>query len=233
MRSLRPGLPLPGSHRVTRHDSRPAPVALEDRVDGELVVLARAGDDLALAVLLARYRGLARAKARPYFLAGGDRDDVVQEAMIGLYKAIRDFDPAREAAFPAFADLCITRQVISAVKAATRHKHGPLNASVSLARPVGGEGDDRVLGDTLPTPAAEDPAELVISAERIRGLQRHLDAVLSDLEVDVLRLFVEGRSYVEIADHLHRQVKVIDNAIQRVKRKVALHLRDRELAEAG
>jgi RNA polymerase sporulation-specific sigma factor len=206
---------------------------VEDRADGELVLLARDGDDLALAVLLTRYRGLARSKARPYFLVGGDRDDVVQEAMIGLYKAIRDFDPSRDVAFPAFADLCVTRQVISAVKSANRHKHGPLNASVSLARPVGSAGDDRVLGDTLPTPVTDDPAEQVASAERIRGLQRHLDAVLSDLEVDVLRLFVEGRSYSEIAEHLHRQVKAIDNAIQRVKRKVEQHLRERALAEAG
>jgi RNA polymerase sporulation-specific sigma factor len=206
---------------------------VDELPDGALVVLARDGDDLALAVLLTRYRGLARSKARPYFLAGGDRDDVVQEAMIGLYKAIRDYDPTREVAFAAFADLCVTRQVISAVKAANRHKHGPLNASVSLARPVGSEGDDRVLGDLLPAPAAADPAEQVASAERIRGLQRHLDAVLSDLEVDVLRLFVEGRSYVEIAEHLHRQVKAIDNAIQRVKRKIELHLRERALAEVG
>ncbi|HEY5335882.1 MAG TPA: RNA polymerase sporulation sigma factor SigH [Mycobacteriales bacterium] len=206
---------------------------MEDRTDAELVVRARDGDDLALAVLLTRYRGLARSKARPYFLAGGDRDDVVQEAMIGLYKAVRDFDPSRESAFPAFADLCVTRQVISAVKSANRHKHSPLNASVSLGRPVGGEGDDRVLGDTLPAPVTEDPAELIISAEHIRGLQRHLDAVLSDLEIDVLRLFVEGRSYVEIAEHLHRQVKGIDNAIQRVKRKIDVHLRQRALAEVG
>lgn len=231
MRSPRSHHSLFGRPAVGRHDTLFAP--LEGRADGELVLLARAGDDLALAVLLTRYRGLARAKARPYFLAGGDRDDVVQEAMIGLYKAIRDFDPSREVAFAAFADLCVTRQVISAVKSAARHKHGPLNASVSLDRPVGGEGDQRVLGDTLPTPATDDPAEQVASAERIRGLQQHLDSVLSDLEVDVLRLFVEGRSYAEIAEHLHRQVKAIDNAIQRVRRKIELHLRERTLAEAG
>ncbi|HEX7355581.1 MAG TPA: RNA polymerase sporulation sigma factor SigH [Mycobacteriales bacterium] len=227
MRSLRRGQTAHGSY-----PEWPLP-PLEDRGDAELVLLARGGDDLALAVLLTRYRGLARSKARPYFLAGGDRDDVVQEAMIGLYKAIRDFDPSRDVAFPAFADLCVTRQVISAVKSANRHKHRPLNASVSLGRPVGGFDGERVLADTLPAPLAEDPAELVVSAERIRGLQRHLDAVLSDLEVDVLRLFVEGRSYVEIAEHLHRQVKAIDNAIQRVKRKIELHLRERALAEAG
>lgn len=201
--------------------------------DEELVALARAGDDLALAALLTRYRGLARSKARSYFLAGADHEDIVQEGMIGLYKAIRDFDLGPESVFRAFADLCVTRQVITAVKAANRHKHGPLNTYVSLSRPVGDDDEGRVLADTLGGRTAPDPADLVVSAERIRDLQAYLDAVLSDLEVEVLRLYIDGRSYGEIAETLQRHVKAIDNALQRVKRKLDAHLRQREVAERG
>jgi len=154
--------------------------------------------------------------------------------MIGLYKAVRDFDPEMETSFRAFAELCVTRQMISAVKAATRHKHGPLNSYVSFSRPVGADEDDeRVLADVLPASAHADPAELVVSAERIRALQAHVNDVLSDLEVEVLRLYVEGQSYVEIAETLQRHTKAIDNALQRVKRKLDAHLRAREHAEAG
>lgn len=221
-----------GAHRASAVVAEPLPFA--DVSDEELVRLARAGDDVALAALLTRYRGLARAKARAYFLVGADREDIVQEAMIGLYKAIRDYDLGPDSIFRAFADMCVTRQVISAVKAATRHKHGPLNTYVSLTRPVGGDEDgDRVLADTLVLPTTQDPAELVISAQRIRNLQAHLDDVLSDLEVEVLRLYVDGNSYVEIAETLQRHVKAIDNALQRIKRKLDVHLRQRELAEVG
>jgi len=139
-----------------------------------------------------------------------------------------------ETSFRGFAELCISRQMISAIKAATRHKHGPLNSYVSFSRPVASEeGDDRVLGDVLPAPAGADPAEMLISAERIRALQAHVNEVLSDLEVEVLRLYVEGKSYVEIAEIVQRHTKAVDNALQRVKRKLDVHLRDRALAEAG
>lgn len=200
-----------------------------------LIAAVRAGDDGALATLLTRYRAFARAKARSYFLIGADRDDLVQEGMIGLYKAVRDFNPAMDTSFRAFAELCVTRQIITAIKTATRHKHGPLNSYVSLAKPLSGDepGRERALADVLAASAAQDPAELVISAERIRGLQRHLDAVLSDLEVEVLRLYVEGNSYLQIAGVLDRHVKSIDNALQRVKRKLEGHLRERNVAEAG
>lgn len=211
----------------------PAPVpGAGERSDAELVRLARRGDDLALADLLTRHRGFARTKARTYFLVGAEAEDLVQEAMIGLYKAVRDFDPDRDVAFRSFAEVCVTRQLITAIKAANRHKHGPLNASISLDRRRGPD-DERALGDTLAAPRAQDPAELVISAERIRALQRHLDAVLSDLEVEVLRLFVAGKSYGEIAACVDRHVKAVDNALQRAKRKIDEHLRERELAEAG
>jgi RNA polymerase sporulation-specific sigma factor len=154
--------------------------------------------------------------------------------MIGLYKAIRDYDPNAAASFRSFAELCVHRQLITAVKAATRHKHGPLNSYVSFSRPLGDDEDgDRVLGDVLPAGPMADPAEQVVSTERIRALQSYVDDVLSDLEVEVLRLYVDGKSYSEIAQSLHRHTKSIDNALQRIKRKLDTHLRERAQAELG
>jgi RNA polymerase sporulation-specific sigma factor len=203
-------------------------------VDEELVAAARGGDDRALATLLDKYRGFARSKAHSYFLVGADREDIIQEGMIGLYKAIRDFNPDLQTSFRAFAELCVTRQVITAIKTATRQKHGPLNNYVSFSRPVlSDEEGERCLGDMLPVTAICDPADLVISAERIRALQEHFDTVLSDLEAEVLRLYVDGKSYQEIAEVLKRHVKSIDNALQRIKRKLDGHLRDRDVADAG
>ena len=206
----------------------------DGRADDELVMAARSGDDAALAELLTKYRAFARVKARSYFLVGADREDIVQEGMIGLYKAVRDFNPDMQSSFRAFAELCVTRQIITAIKTATRQKHGPLNNYVSFNRPVGSDDDgERVLGDVIPTVAISDPADLVISAERIRALQAHFDEVLSDLETEVLRLYVEGKSYQEIAERLQRHVKSIDNALQRIKRKLEGHLQAREVADAG
>jgi len=206
----------------------------DGRTDDEMVMAARSGDDTALCDLLNKYRAFARVKARSYFLVGADREDIVQEGMIGLYKAIRDFNPDMQSSFRAFAELCVTRQIITAIKTATRQKHGPLNNYVSFERPVGGDDDgERVLGDLLPSRAISDPADLVISAERIRALQAHFDEVLSDLETEVLRLYVEGKSYQEIAERLQRHVKSIDNALQRIKRKLEGHLRERSVADAG
>ncbi len=211
--------------RAAHPDSRP---------DDELVMAARSGDEASLCELLNKYRSFARVKARSYFLVGADREDIVQEGMIGLYKAIRDFNPDMQTSFRAFAELCVTRQIITAIKTATRQKHGPLNNYVSFSRPVSGDDDgERVLGDVIPTAAVTDPADLVISAERIRALQAHFDAVLSDLETEVLRLYVEGKSYQEIAERLERHVKSIDNALQRIKRKLEGHLRARAVADAG
>ena len=206
----------------------------ELRTDDELVLAARAGDDVALAELLTKYRNFARVKARSYFLVGADREDIVQEGMIGLYKAIRDFNTEMQTSFRAFAELCVTRQIITAIKTATRQKHTPLNSYVSFNRPVVSDEDgDRTLGDVIPTIAITDPADLVISSERIRALQRHFDEVLSDLEAEVLRLYVEGKSYQEIAESLNRHVKSIDNALQRIKRKLDMHLRAREIADVS
>jgi len=200
----------------------------------ELVLRARAGDDAAADELVRRYRVLARTKARSFFVIGADRDDVVQEGMIGIYKAIRDFDPSTGASFRTFAELCVTRQVITAVKAAGRLKHGPLSGAVPLDRPVpGDDGGGATLADVLPAAASSDPAEAVVSADEVRALQQHFDEVLTDLEQQVLRHHLQGRSYDEIAAMLQRHVKSIDNALQRIKRKVTDHVHTRQrLAEA-
>jgi RNA polymerase sporulation-specific sigma factor len=192
-----------------------------DLTDDELVERYRSGDAAALDVLLVRYRRFARAKARGYFIVGGDADDIEQEGMIGLYKAVRDFRPERQSSFRAFAELCITRQVITAIKTATRQKHQPLNRYVSISGVRGGETEheshvEHLLGDHhLP-----DPAEEVVSKERLDDLHSSMTRLLSSLEVEVLGLYVEGKSYQEIGEHLGRHVKSIDNALQRIKKKV-------------
>jgi RNA polymerase sporulation-specific sigma factor len=207
--------------------------ASADASDEQLVAMAREGDDEALGALLDRYRGFARSKARSYFLVGADREDVVQEGMIGLYKAIRDYNPDRQSTFRGFAELCVSRQIITAIKTATRQKHGPLNNYVSFHRPVLADDEgERCLADVLPSIQISDPAELVVSAERIRALQEHFDEALSDLEAEVLALYVDGKSYQEIAEMLQRHVKSIDNALQRIKRKLDAHLQARREAEA-
>ncbi|HJR19212.1 MAG TPA: RNA polymerase sporulation sigma factor SigH [Actinomycetota bacterium] len=202
---------------------------LRESTDEEIVELARAGDEVALEHLLIRYKNFTRVKARSYFLVGADKEDIVQEGMIGLYKAIRDFQAERQSSFRAFAELCITRQIITAIKSATRQKHIPLNSYVSLNRPVSHEdGDqDRVLVDVLSTHTSADPVELVISSEEVRSMQTSFSEILSDLEAHVLHLYLEGKSYQEIAAGLKRHVKSIDNALQRIKRKVEAHMHRR------
>ncbi len=224
---------------VDLHDHVPAPLRSPHLCDApgpgcpcgcgenDLILRARAGDDAAVHELLDRYRVLARTKARSYFVVGSDRDDVVQEGMIGLYKAIRDYQPDRGASFRTFAELCVTRQIVTAVKGATRLKHGPLSTSVSLDRPVGDEDGDS-LADLFPALQSDDPATSVVSAEQLRALQRHFDEVLSDLETQVLRHHVEGKSYDEIAAMLQRHVKSVDNALQRIKKKLQAHLDARD-----
>lgn len=231
------GRPDQGNSPSAADAGAAGPQVLADLEDGcpcgcgerELLLRARAGDDAAVGELLSRYRKLARGKARSYFVVGADRDDVVQEAMIGLYAAIRDFDDARGVSFRSFAEVCVTRQVVTAVRAATRRKHGPLSQSVSLDQPVDGE-DGTSLADLLPAASSADPAAAVVSADELRALQRHLDEVLSDLEQQVLRHHLEGKGYDEIAGALQRHVKAVDNALQRVKRKLLGHLDAREAA---
>ena len=194
--------------------------------DEDLAEQARQGSDQAIETLLNRYRHYARAKARTYFLAGADKEDIVQEGMIGLFKAIRDFRADRNSAFRAFAELCITRQIITAIKTATRQKHIPLNSYVSLNKQTGGDDDDdgRSLGDVLVSLDSIDPAELVVSAEEIAAIKESMGKVLSELETEVLQLYMDGKSYQEIAGYLGRHVKSIDNALQRIKRKLEQHL---------
>jgi RNA polymerase sporulation-specific sigma factor len=192
--------------------------------DEELVQRAQDGDDRAIEMLLLRYRHYARAKARSYFLAGADREDVVQEGMIGLYKAIRDFRTDAHTEFRAFAELCITRQIITAIKTANRQKHAPLNSYVSINKLATEAEDDRTLEEALPTENVPDPAEMLISAEEVEGLRESMTEVLSELEINVLHLYMDGKSYQEIAGLLGRHVKSIDNALQRIKRKLEHHL---------
>jgi RNA polymerase sporulation-specific sigma factor len=203
------------------------PADLDGSTDEELVALYNDGLQAAVETLLLRYRGFTRMKARSYFLAGADKDDIIQEGMIGLYKSIRDFDPSHQTAFRAFAELCITRQIITAVKTATRQKHIPLNQYVSFSKPLAGEDDDWSLEDVIETSQVTDPAELVISQDELQSMKIAFAEILSDFEAEVLHMYVEGKSYQEISGHLHRHVKSVDNAIQRIKRKVELHLRDR------
>ena len=199
---------------------------LEDHV---LVQRVQDGDERCLEILLSRYRNFARSKARSYFLAGSDKEDVVQEGMIGLYKAIRDFDVRQETPFRAFAELCISRQILTAIKTANRNKHQPLNSSISLDAPAyANEKGDRSVADGLIAPTMTDPAELLISAEEIEGIRNSMRENLTQLEGDVLRLYMDGKSYEEIAGALGNHVKSIDNALQRIKRKLQRHLDQRD-----
>src|SRR5579875_1704899 len=205
--------------------ARTVVVPLLDCTDEELVARFQRGDLTALDSLLGRYRRFARSKARSYFLVGADPDDIEQEGLIGLYKAARDYRPDRQASFRAFAELCVTRQVISAIKAATRHKHQPLNRYVSISGVRGSDDPaegavEEMLGDHR----ACDPADEVVSQEQIAAIRRSMSESLSTLEVEVLRLYVEGKSYNEIGSHLGRHVKSIDNALQRIKRKLDQHM---------
>lgn len=193
--------------------------------DHTLVAAAREGDEAANIALICRYRGFVRGKAHSYFLAGADRDDVIQEGMIGLCKAIRDFDPSHQVSFRSFADLCITRQLITAIKSATRQKHSPLNSYVSLSRTSTMEEEgDRVLADILAAREICDPAEIVISALEASSIKEGFLQALSPFEVEVLRLYVSGKSYQEAAEVLQRRVKSVDNALQRIKRKVSAQI---------
>jgi RNA polymerase sporulation-specific sigma factor len=204
--------------------------AQRESEDVRLVIRARNGDGAALDVLIRRYTGFVRLKASSYFLAGGDSDDLVQEGMIGLYKAVRDFRADKETSFRSFAELCITRQIITAIKAATRYKHQPLNAYVSFSQtPAGQEEGDCTLGDALAGPGVDDPAVCVISTEELQSLVFTLGTGLSRLEADALRLYMEGLSYEDMATELGCDTKTIDNALQRVKRKVLTHQQTRQV----
>ena len=199
----------------------------DDMLDEEIVEAARAGEREAEEYLITKYKNFVRAKARSYFLIGADRDDIVQEGMIGLFKAIRDFRSDKLASFRAFAELCITRQIITAIKTATRQKHIPLNSYISLNKPIYDEESDRTLLDVISGNKITDPEELVISKEEFNDIESKMEQFLSDLEWKVLAAYLDGKSYQEIAAELNRHVKSIDNALQRVKRKLERYIEKR------
>ena len=200
--------------------------------DLQLVLRARNDDGSALDALIRRYTGFVRLKASSYFLAGGESDDLIQEGLIGLYKAVRDFRSDKETSFRSFAELCITRQIITAIKTATRYKHAPLNTYVSFSQtPAGQDDGECTLGDALPGPGVHDPAVCVISTEELQSLVFCLGTGLSPLEADALKLYLEGNSYDEMAEQLGCDTKTIDNALQRVKRKVLQHQSGRQVLD--
>jgi hypothetical protein len=196
--------------------------------DEEVVFAVKEGEDRAAQdYLINKYRNFVRAKARSYFLIGADREDIIQEGMIGLYKAIRDFRNDKLSSFRAFAELCVTRQIITAIKTATRQKHIPLNSYISLNKPIYDEDSDRTLLDVLSGARISDPEELVISREEFVDIEEKMEEILSDLEWKVLMSYLDGKSYQEIAAELRRHVKSIDNALQRVKRKLEKYMENR------
>ncbi len=207
--------------------------AERELADLQLVMRARNGDDKAMDTLIRRYTGFVRLKSSSYFLAGGDSEDLIQEGLIGLYKAVRDFRSDKETSFRSFAELCITRQIITAIKTATRFKHAPLNTYVSFSQtPAGQESEgDCTLGDALPGPSVDEPSIMVISTEELQSLVFCLGTGLSSLESDALRLYLEGSSYEEMAESLEVDTKTIDNALQRVKRKILQHQDSRQVLQ--
>jgi RNA polymerase sporulation-specific sigma factor len=215
----------------TMTPAKTAQKAQRELEDLQLVLKARNGSSVALDTLIRRYTPFVRLKASAYFLVGGGNDDLIQEGLIGLYKAVRDFRPDKETSFRSFAELCVTRQIITAIKTATRFKHSPLNTYVSFSHtPAGQDPDgDCTLGDALPGSAVNDPAICVISSEELQSLVGCLGTSLSPLESDALRLYLEGCSYEAMAEELGCDTKTIDNALQRVKRKILNHQRDRQV----
>ncbi len=192
--------------------------------DDELIVLSKNGNGYATEILLERYRNFVRSRSRTYFLIGADKEDIIQEGMIGLYKAIRDYKPEAQASFKSFAELCITRQIITAIKTATRQKHLPLNSYISLNKPVYEDESERILLDTVIERKRLDPEEIMIDKERFSSIEEKLSQILSKLEWNVLLKYLEGNSYVDIARKIGKSEKSIDNALQRIKKKIEKHI---------
>ena len=196
----------------------------EGLTDEEIILRCHEGDDRAMDYMLTKYKNFVRSKARSYFLVGADHEDIVQEGMIGLYKAIRDFRTDKLASFHAFAELCVTRQIITAIKTATRQKHIPLNSYVSLNKPLYDDESDRTLLDTITDGVTGNPEDLMISQEELGSINERINETLSPLEMDVLMAYLDGKSYQEIAVALGRHAKSVDNALQRVKKKLSCFL---------
>ncbi|HEX5448549.1 MAG TPA: RNA polymerase sporulation sigma factor SigH [Gaiellaceae bacterium] len=227
-------MPPTAATALKNNPARSAQKAQRELEDLQLVLKARNGSSQAMDQLIRRYTSFVRLKSSSYFLAGGDSEDLIQEGLVGLYKAVRDFRPEKETSFRSFAELCVTRQIITAIKTATRFKHAPLNTYVSFSHtPAGQDGDgDVTLGDALPGPAVNDPSVRVISTEELQSLVGCLSTTLSPLEADALRLYLEGRSYEQMAEELACDTKTIDNALQRVKRKILVHQDARQVLNA-
>ncbi|RKD67540.1 RNA polymerase sigma-30 (SigH) subunit [Sinobaca qinghaiensis] len=201
----------------------------ETNADETLVAKAKIGDVVSQELLINKYKGFVRAKSKSYFLIGGDHDDIVQEGMIGLYKAIRDFNSEKLSSFRAFAELCVTRQIITAIKTATRQKHGPLNSYISLDKPLYDEESERTLLDVVCVSKFSNPEELLINQEAFSDIEEKINEILSDFEQRVLALYLDGKSYQEISMELNRHIKSIDNALQRVKRKMEKYVEMKSL----
>ena len=199
----------------------------ESMTDEQVVILAQETDGPALEYLLNKYKNFVRTKARSYFLIGADHEDIVQEGMIGLYKSIRDYKAERLSSFRAFAELCVTRQIITAIKTATRQKHIPLNSYISLNKPIYEEDSDRTLLDVITEEGMSNPEDMLIDQEDLSFIEGRIGQMLSGLEKEVLVRYMEGKSYVEIAGEMHRHVKSIDNALQRIKRKLLKYLEEK------
>ena len=216
--------------RTEDEENGEGPIPFIDRFgsvsDEEIVQLCHNGDTTAEEYLLNKYKNFVRSKARSYFLIGADHEDKVQEGMIGLYKAIRDYKQEKLSSFRAFAELCITRQIITAIKTATRQKHIPLNSYVSLNKPLYDEESDRTLLDIIMEGNSGNPEEMIINQENLGNIHQKINEVLSGLEQEVLAAYLDGKSYQEIAETLGRHVKSIDNALQRVKRKLEKYLEE-------
>ncbi len=207
-------------HLMNTQIESPYPLLTEE----EIVIMAKTGDVLAEEYIIKKYKGFVRVKARSYFLIGADREDIVQEGMIGLFKAIRDFQLEKSVNFKTFAEICVTRQMITAVKSATRQKHIPLNSYISLSKPIFEEDSEKTLLDVLHTRKNMNPETLVISKEKVEAIENKIYKILSDLELEVLNYYLDGRNYQEIAIILNREAKSIDNALQRVKKKLEKNL---------
>lgn len=205
---------------TTPSSLKESPTRYEDMTDEAVAELARGYDGDALEYLLNKYKNFVRAKARSYFLIGADREDIVQEGMIGLYKAVRDFRSSKLTSFRAFAELCVTRQIITAIKTATRQKHRPLNSYISLNKPAYDDESDRMLIDVISSGKISNPEDIIIGREDFSSIETKMSKVLSPLEMQVLKKYIDGKSYFEVAEELNRSVKSVDNALQRVKNKL-------------
>ncbi len=200
----------------------------KELTDEEVVTMAKSGDKLATDFIIEKYKNFVKSRARTYFLIGADKEDIIQEGMIGLYKAIRDYDVSKPASFKGFAEICITRQIITAIKTATRQKHIPLNSYISLNKPAYDDESERMMIDMIAEKENFNPEEIMITREHFSSMIEKMSELLSKFEWRVMNLFLDGKSYSEIAKKLGKSEKSIDNALQRIKKKVEKYLQSKK-----